>query len=88
VTGVPSLPVYKSNNKFSCLQVQNVCEDEEIQEDFEVTPTNKVHDERADLIQQKKWESRFPRNYKIASTCSGLLHMKGQLQTTDTAEIR
>ena len=82
--GVPSLPVYNKNNRYSCLEVEEVPEEVDTQEFCTVTPEEK---QSARRIKRQGWEKKLPRAYKIAATASARsLRLKVQLQTTDTGE--
>jgi len=84
VKGVPSLPVYNKNNRFSCLEVEEVLESDQ-QEECEVAPEEITIERKC---KKEKWEKRLPRAFKIATTPSTKsLRLKVQLQATDTGEV-
>jgi hypothetical protein len=84
VEGVPSLPVH-TNNKFSCLTVNTLPETNEEEVGYEVTPKE---EEKTKKVKKAQWEKRLPRELTVANTPSAhSLHIKVQVQATDTAQI-
>src|SRR5262249_15588205 len=77
------------NNRFSCLTVEEVSEEEVEQETCEVASEDRKEDvEKMKKVKKPRWEKRLPRAYTIATTPgSRSLRLKVQVQTTDTGTV-
>jgi hypothetical protein len=85
---VNSTPLLQSVNKFACLAEESINVNNtsdaapEPVKDVQITPKPTPH------CQVPKWEHRLPKRYVVASTPSPKsLHLKVELQTTDTREV-
>jgi hypothetical protein len=84
---VPLLPVDKSN-KYSCLDVEAMSEEEEKENICEVTPEERVEKRKVKKGRKSAWEKQLPREFMVATTLSAnSLHIKVQVQAMDTAQI-
>jgi hypothetical protein len=87
VEGVPLLHVDK-NNKYSCLDVKAMSEEEEKENICEVTPEERVEKRKVKKGRKSAWEKQLPREFMVATTLSAnSLHIKVQVQAMDTAQI-
>jgi hypothetical protein len=65
VEGVPLLPVDK-NNKYSCLDIEAMSEEDEKENICEATPKERVEKWRIKKGRKAAWERRLPRKFMVA----------------------
>jgi hypothetical protein len=84
VEGVPLLPV-DNNNKYSCLAVEAMSEEDKRENICEVTPEKREETQRIAKRKKAAWEKRLPREFMVAMTPSAnSLCIKVQVQAMDT----